>query len=149
MARWFYSDNTKVLLHALTYRVLMLLLSSSEKPRIDDEQETKSFTPGTVVSKEDFCLRSFSENTQITVEKNQVSTALGDEAAILNLTNSVYYGLDPVGARIWNLIQQPKTFRELCDILLSEYEVDAPRLESDLQHLLNRLADEQLVQISG
>jgi len=94
-------------------------------------------------------LRSFSENTQITVEKNQVSTDLGGEAAILNLTNGVYYGLDSVGARVWNLIQQPRTFIELRDILLEEYAVDTPRLESDLRNLLNQFADERLVQISG
>ena len=94
-------------------------------------------------------MRSFSENTQITVEKNQVSTDLGGEAAILNLTNGVYYGLDSVGARVWNLIQQPRTFSELRDILLEEYAVDTPRLESDLRNLLNQLADERLVQISG
>ena len=94
-------------------------------------------------------MRSFSENTQITVEKNQVSTDLGSEAAILNLTNGVYCGLDSVGARVWNLIQQPRTFSELRDILLEEYAVDTPRLESDLRNLLNQLADERLVQISG
>ena len=94
-------------------------------------------------------MRSFSENTQITVEKNQVSTDLGSEAAILNLTNGVYYGLDSVGARVWNLIRQPRTFGQLRDILIEEYEVDAPRLESDLRSLLNQLADERLVQISG
>src|SRR5262249_1480624 len=99
-------------------------------------------------AKEDFCLRSFSENTQITVEKNQVSTGLGDEAAILNLSNGVYYGLDAVGARVWNLIQQPRTFSDTSEILIEEYEVDTPRLELDLRNLLNQLADERLVQIS-
>ena len=78
-----------------------------------------------------------------------MSCDLGGEAAILNLKNGIYYGLDPVGTRIWNLIQQPRTFRELRNILISEYDVDAARLESDMLDLLSRLAGNQLVEISG
>ena len=94
------------------------------------------------------CLRSFCDDARIIISEAQVSADLGGEAAILNLKNGVYYGLDSVAARVWNLIQQPRTFRELRDILIEEYDVERPRLESDLQNLLNQLADEQLVQIA-
>ena len=40
--------------------------------------------------------------SRIVVSSDQVSCGLGDEAAIVNLRNGVYYGLDPVGARIWS-----------------------------------------------
>jgi len=90
-----------------------------------------------------------SEGTIIVASQEQVSCNLGAEAAILNLKNGVYYGLDPVGARVWNLLQQPRTFAELRDILITEYDVDAARLESDMLDLLSRLAGNQLVEISG
>ena len=48
------------------------------------------------------------DNT-VVVSKEQASADLGDEAAIPNLKDGVYYGLDPVGARIWKLIQTPRT----------------------------------------
>jgi len=89
------------------------------------------------------------EETRIVVSQEQVSCNLGAEAAILNLKNGIYYGLDPVAARIWNLIQQPRTFAELRDILIAEFEVDAVQLEADIRDLLNQLADNQLVEISG
>src|SRR5262245_1000078 len=94
-------------------------------------------------------LRSFCDDARITISDEQVSTALGGEAAILNLKNGVYYGLDGVAARVWNLIHQPRTFREIRDILSDEYDVDAVRVDSDLRNLLSRLADERLVQILG
>jgi len=93
-------------------------------------------------------MRNFSEQTQIVVSKDQVSTNVGGEAAVLNLKNGVYYGLDTVGARIWTIIQQPRTFGEVRDLIISEYDVDAPQLESDLAKLLNRLIDEGLVRTS-
>lgn len=90
-----------------------------------------------------------SESAKIVVSKEQVSSRLGDEAAILGLKNGVYYGLNPVGARVWNLIQEPRTLEELHEILSSEYDVEGSRLDSDLRHLIGQLAEERLVEISG
>ncbi|MEI7827551.1 MAG: PqqD family peptide modification chaperone [Euryarchaeota archaeon] len=61
--------------------------------------------------------------TTVVATKEQASADLGGETAILNLKNGVYYGLDPVGARIWNLIQEPRTVREVREMLLKEYDV--------------------------
>jgi hypothetical protein len=77
----------------------------------------------------------------------QVSCPLGDEAAILNLKNTVYYGLNPVGARVWTLLQQPRSISELRDTLLDEYDVDAGRCESDLLELLEKMKSEGLIQV--
>jgi hypothetical protein len=77
----------------------------------------------------------------------QVSCPLGDEAAILNLKNTVYYGLNPVGARVWTLLQQPRSVGELRDALLDEYDVDENRCESDLLELLEKMRSEGLIQV--
>ena len=85
--------------------------------------------------------------SRIVASKDQVSCDLAGEAAILNLKNSVYYGLDPVGARVWSLIQEPKTLAEIRDTLLGIYDVDSLRLESDLRALLTELAEQGLIDI--
>ena len=77
----------------------------------------------------------------------QVSCPLGEESAILNLKNTVYYGLNPVGARVWNLLQQARTVGELRDTLLDEYDVDATRCETDLLELLEKMRSEGLIQV--
>lgn len=79
--------------------------------------------------------------------REQVSCPLGEESAILNLKNTVYYGLNPVGARVWNLLQRARTVGELRDVLLDEYEVDAGRCERDLIELLEKMRSEGLVEI--
>ena len=89
------------------------------------------------------------EGTRIVASQQQVSCDLDGEAAILNLKNGFYYGLDPVGARVWNLLQQPRTVAELRDILAAEYDADGARLESDIRDLLSRLAENELVEISA
>ncbi len=77
----------------------------------------------------------------------QVSCPLGEESAILNLKNTVYYGLNPVGARVWNLLQQARTVGELRDAILDEYDVEAGRCESDLLELLEKMRSEGLIQV--
>ena len=79
--------------------------------------------------------------------KDQASSDLGGEVAILDLKAGVYYGLDAVGARIWSLIQEPRTVNEIRDILLEEYEVEPEHCERDVLALLRRLADEGLVEV--
>jgi len=59
----------------------------------------------------------------------------------------VYYGLDPVGARIWNLIQEPKRIKEIYEILLKEYNVEPGRCERDLLALLEKLVEEGLIEV--
>jgi len=83
----------------------------------------------------------------VAATKEQVSCPLGQESAILNLKNSVYYGMDSVGTRVWNLLQQPRSVEELRNTLVSEYEVDSDRCEKDLLSLLQKMRNEGLIEV--
>jgi hypothetical protein len=87
--------------------------------------------------------------TIVVAAPEQVSCALGEESAILNLKNSVYYGMNPVGARVWNLLKQPTSVTELRNALLEEYEVDATRCGDDLLALLETMRSQGLIEVRG
>lgn len=78
----------------------------------------------------------------------QVSSNLDGETAILNLKSGVYSGLNQIGSHIWNLIQKPQTVREIKEILLQEYEVDAETCERDVIELLLNLQAADLIEVS-
>jgi len=86
-------------------------------------------------------------NCLVSRAKEQVSCDVGGEAAVLNLSNAAYYGLDAVGARIWSLLAAPKTVSQIRDALLKEYEVVAERCERDLWRFLSELAAEDLIEV--
>jgi hypothetical protein len=90
-----------------------------------------------------------SPQSRIVLAKDQVSCDLAGEAAIVNLNNGVYYGLDPVGARVWSLMREPVTFAAVVDAMLATYRVDRPTLESDLRAFVARLVEQGLVEISA
>jgi len=85
-------------------------------------------------------------NSIVVAVKHQVSCDLAGEAAILEMTSGIYYGLNAVGARVWDLIQEPKRVSEVCATLLEEYDVEAERCQRDLLALLEELVAKGLVE---
>jgi hypothetical protein len=90
---------------------------------------------------------TISEHTLVVAAKDQVSCDLAGEAAILNIKNGVYYGLDPVGARIWSLMQQPRAVGEIQNTIVDEYDVEPERCSHDLLGLLEKLLSEGLIEV--
>jgi hypothetical protein len=86
-------------------------------------------------------------NSIVVASLDQVSCELGQEAAILNLSTSVYYGLDSVGARVWRLLQKPHRVTDLREALVTEYDVDPVQCEQDLIVLLGRMREEGLIEV--
>ncbi|HTE20583.1 MAG TPA: PqqD family peptide modification chaperone [Armatimonadota bacterium] len=89
-----------------------------------------------------------SQSTVVAVTE-QVSCEIDGAAVILGLPRGIYYSLDPVGSRIWSLIQQPRTVSEVRDSLLADYEVEPEQCETDLLALLGKLQAEGLIQVTG
>lgn len=89
-----------------------------------------------------------SRRSTIVAAQSQISCELADQVVILTLRTGMYYGLDPVGARIWHLIQEPRTVPELRDALLQEYDVEPERCERDLLILLEALAANGLIEVT-
>jgi hypothetical protein len=91
--------------------------------------------------------RMFSGRSTIVATKELVSCNVAEEAVVLNLKVGAYYSLNSVGARIWNLIQAPRTMHEIRDAIMHEYNVDPDRCERDLQVLLRDLTAQGLVEV--
>lgn len=83
----------------------------------------------------------------VAVAGDQISSDLAGEAVILNLREGVYYGLDDVGARIWNLIQEPQSVEQVCDRIFEEYDVSAGQCERDVLALVGELEAAGLITV--
>jgi hypothetical protein len=90
---------------------------------------------------------TISDRSVVVAAKDQVSCDLAGEAAILNVKSGVYYGLNPVGARIWNLMQEPRAVAEIQTAITNEYDVESERCARDLVGLLEKLLAEGLIEL--
>ena len=87
-------------------------------------------------------------SNHIKVPSDVMDRRVGDETVILNLASGAYYGLDPVGARMWELMSAGHSLAEIRDRLLEEYEVEADRFEQDLLELVADLRSQGLIQLN-
>jgi hypothetical protein len=88
-------------------------------------------------------------NLVVVASDDQISRDLDGEAVILNMKSGVYCGLNEVGARIWQLIQEPMSVGHIRDILLEEYQVESDLCKKDLLALLQKLTDHGLIEIKN
>ena len=82
------------------------------------------------------------------INPNVAVRQVGEETVILDLTSGTYLGLDPVGARIWQLMGEGKTLAEICSVMLDEYEVSRADLERDTMNVVEELLAQELISAS-
>ncbi|MEE4330987.1 MAG: lasso peptide biosynthesis PqqD family chaperone [Wenzhouxiangella sp.] len=88
-------------------------------------------------------------NPESTVQRSSepLQAGLDDEVVMMSVEKGSYYGLDPVGARIWELIESPKRISQVVDDLIETYEVDREVCERETLAFMQSLIDEDLAQI--
>lgn len=82
---------------------------------------------------------------RVNIAAGVVTRRLGDELVLLDLASGTYFGLNLVGARVWELLKSGCTPPEVLGHLVGEFDVDAKTLEQDLGELLNNLAANSLI----
>jgi hypothetical protein len=67
------------------------------------------------------------------------------EAVILNLKTNLYYTLNEIGFRIWQMADNGFTVAEMSQKLHEEYEVMLEKAEESVANLIDDLRKEKLV----
>ncbi len=83
----------------------------------------------------------------VVTNKHAIFADLTGEGVILDPDAGMYYGLNQVGSRIWELIQEPARVSDVRDVILAEYEVEPGQCECDILALLQDMATKGLVEV--
>jgi Coenzyme PQQ synthesis protein D (PqqD) len=92
---------------------------------------------------------ALSSGLRMMASPDVVTRRLDGELVLLNLLSENYFGLDEVGTRIWEVLLSSPTVQVGFDQLLSEYDVEAPRLRRDLEKLLSQLVEHGLIRLQA
>lgn len=90
--------------------------------------------------------KSITANTVISRTEEVVASDIDGETVMMSIQNGKYYGLDDIGSRIWELMENPIKVSDLVDTLLARYEVDRESCERDVLKFLNELGDDKILQ---
>jgi hypothetical protein len=87
-------------------------------------------------------------NQNLTISKDLLSQEISGETVLLDLNSESYFGLDEVGTRIWQLLQEHGNVQKIYDTLLEEYDVDAELLKKDLEEIIKKLNESGLITLN-
>lgn len=84
-------------------------------------------------------------NVQYQVHPEAFSTEADNQVVILQYETGTYFTMNEVGMRIWQLIEEGKTVREILNALLQEYDVGEEQLHQDLLNVVSQLQERGLI----
>jgi hypothetical protein len=82
---------------------------------------------------------------QFAVHPSVICRELGGETVLLHLVSGIYYGLDSVGTRVWQLLVEGRTIAGVCEAMLEEYDVSPDVLHDDVVRLVGELRERDIV----
>jgi hypothetical protein len=74
-----------------------------------------------------------------------VTSNIDGEIVMMSVDNGEYYGLDEIGTRIWNLLENTIAINELVDNLTEEFEVEKEDCTRDTLEFLHDLLSKHLL----
>ena len=85
-------------------------------------------------------------NLKWQVNPEVLSSKIDEEAILMSFEAESYFGLDPVGSRIWELLsKQAATANELVVLLMGEYEVNETTCREDVQKFIDDMSAKKLI----
>jgi hypothetical protein len=84
-------------------------------------------------------------NAKIVRNQEIVFSNMDSDTVMMSIEMGEYYGTNPVGSRIWELLEQPRTLAGICDILMEEYNVPEEECQRDVLEFVGQLLEKKLV----
>ena len=78
-----------------------------------------------------------------------LTTVVDGELIGMSVEQGACYGLNAVGTRIWELLDEPRSIAELCTLLTDEYDIEASDCLKDVVDLAEELRAEGLVTVKA
>ncbi len=84
-------------------------------------------------------------DTVVTQKPDLLSSNLDGETILLEIEKEVYYGMNRVSTRIWELLGEPRKLSAICEELLKDYAVEREQCEQEVLTFVQKLASEGLI----
>jgi hypothetical protein len=78
-----------------------------------------------------------------------VTSEADGEAVLLNLETGAYFSLNPIGAVVWEWLEQPHALDAIAAALSARYEVHRAKASEDVARMLVRMRDRGLIVVGG
>jgi hypothetical protein len=80
------------------------------------------------------------EETMIHQSESVLTAAVEQELVMMDIRSGRYVGLDDIASVIWQRLKTPRSFGQLIDGLVADYNADRPVIAADVRELLTDMA---------
>jgi hypothetical protein len=86
---------------------------------------------------------------QTTVARNEdiIFSNMDDETVMMSIEKGEYYGINPVGRRIWELLETPVTVAGICEVLGNEYNVSPEQCRNEVLAFLTQMSEKDIIKV--
>jgi len=72
---------------------------------------------------------------------------LDNNQVMMHLDKGKYFGLNPVAKRIWDIIEEPKSFEDICSVLLAEFNVTPEQCNEEVKSFLEKAVKFDIIKV--
>jgi len=85
----------------------------------------------------------------VKISNNVLFQQINNECVLLDMDSEQYYGLDDIGARMWQVLSENSETEKALTQLLTEYDIDEKTLRQDLLNLITELGNVKLISVEN
>ena len=90
---------------------------------------------------------NIADSHKVTRTADPVAVEVDGELVMMDIESGNYIGLSPVGTRIWELLEQPRSVGDLTATLEAEYDVPSEVCRAETSAFLEQLVQNGLVRL--
>ena len=91
------------------------------------------------------------------IEKNNILNRNADilvnevdgETVMMSIENGSYYGMNPTGNYIWNLLEQEKSIADLLENIAKTFTLSQEQCENEVLPFIQKMIDEKILLIKA
>lgn len=76
---------------------------------------------------------------RFTRNSDTISGKLEEELVMMDVDKGMYFSLNPIATRIWEMLEKSLTVDELVALLMEEYEIDQAQCTADVEEYLKEM----------
>ncbi len=85
-----------------------------------------------------------------TVQRNEkmIDASIDGETVMMSIEHGLYYGLDSVASKIWQLIEKPKSVANICYHLQQSYDINEQQCQQEVIGFLKKLNQNDIIALN-
>ena len=90
-------------------------------------------------------MKEMTLNTVVRKNDHIFTGSIDDEMVAMSIQNGKYYQMNETGSRILDLLDQPRSIKELCEAMEGSYRVDGPVCRQDVLEFMQEMVKYNLI----